>query len=145
MPLKHNITKYDVLATRIRKLSLKNGTTSHTPEEKEALITAVLIASFASGPSWQTHNALKDNISALNSAGVKEEYRQAAASKWKSISAADISEVLNKGISDGAFSTWMYFNVEQENHTAYRDAWTALNKAFLDSCDNIEVIDTKLD
>ena len=143
MPLKHNITKYDVLATRIRKLSLKNGTTSHTPEEKEALITAVLVASFASGLSWQTHNALKDKISALNSNEVKEEYRQASASKWKSISAADISEVLNKGISDGAFSTWMYFNVEQENHVPYREVWMELNREFLDSCDNLEVIDTK--
>ena len=63
MPLKHNITKYDVLATRIRKIALKNGAVNISDQEKRAVVMAVLIASFSSGQSWRTHNLITGNPS----------------------------------------------------------------------------------
>ena len=95
MPLKHNITKYDVLATKIRKIALNNGAHHQTDEEKRTKVMAVLIASLSSGQAWQTHNLMMENPANLNKPEVREEYRQALLSRWKMISASDISEVLN--------------------------------------------------
>ncbi len=140
MPLKHNMTKHDVLATKIRKLSLKGGVAELGDEDKKLFITAVMVASFSSGLSWQTHNALMGEISKLNSPEVKEEYRNSLLSKWKNISAADISEVISKGVSDAAFATWMYFNVDKREHGLYKATWEGLQREFLDACDDMEIV-----
>jgi hypothetical protein len=139
MPLKHNITKHDVLATRIRKLSMKGGATEQAPDDIRLFTTAVIIASFSSGLSWKTHNALMEDLSKLKSPEVKEEYKSALSGKWKNISVTDVSEILSKGISDVGFSTWMYFNVDKKHHGMYKDAWESFQKDFLDSCDDLEV------
>ncbi len=142
MPLKHNITKYDVLATRIRKIALKNGAAILSEEEKRAVLMAVLVASFSSGQSWRTHNLITGNPTDLNNGEVKEEYHQAAASRWKTISASDISEVLNKGISDGAFHSWLFFNVDHQQQALYNEVWNELLTQFKEACDDIGIADT---
>ncbi len=144
MPLKHNITKYDVLATRIRKIALKNGAVSLSDQEKRAVVMAVLIASFSSGQSWRTHNLITGNPSDLNNGEVKEEYQHAAASRWKTIAASDINEVLNKNISDGAFHSWLFFNVDHHHHNLYNEVWAELQTQFKEACDDIEIIDSSV-
>ncbi len=148
MPLKHNITKQDVLITRIRKLSLKIRTSKislkgdiaeRNFEDLRLFTTAVIIASFSSGLSWKTHNALMENPSRLNSSEIKEEYESSLMTKWKNVSVEDVSEIIGKGISDAAFSTWMYFNVDKRHHGVYKEAWEGFQKEFLDSCDDMEI------
>ncbi len=139
MPLKHNVTKYDVLATRIRKIALKNGTSDLPRDEKRAVIMAILVASFSSGLSWKTHNVLMENLSNMHSEEIKEEYRQAKTSRWKSISSADICEVLNMGVSNAAFSSWLFFNVDNAVHSSYKAAWDELQHEFIEACDDIEL------
>ena len=72
MPLKHNVTKYDVLATKIRKIALKPSS-DLSKEEKRSAIMAVIVASLSSSHSWKTHNLLMDGLSNLNSEEVREE------------------------------------------------------------------------
>ena len=141
MPLKHNITKYDVLATKIRKIALNNGAHDQTDEEKRTKVMAVLIASLSSGQAWQTHNLMMENPANLNKPEVREEYRQALLSRWKMISASDISEVLNKGISDTAFSSWLFFTVEQGRHDLYKSVWKGMCREFTEACDDVEIMD----
>ena len=140
MPLKHNITKYDVLATKIRKLALNNGTRDLSADEERTKVMAVLIASLSSGQAWQTHNLIIENPANLNKPEVREEYRLALLSRWKTISASDISEVLNKGISDTAFSSWLFFTVEQSKHDTYKHAWEEMCEEFTQACDDVEIV-----
>ncbi|MCL4379369.1 hypothetical protein M1589_02365 [Candidatus Marsarchaeota archaeon] len=138
MPLKHNVTKYDVLATKIHHLSQKQNS-DLTKDEKRAEIMAVLVASLTSSQSWKTHQHLMDGLANLNSDDVKEEYRQALTTRWKNVTAADINEVLSKGISAQAFSTWLFFTVEPQNQSLYKSVWDEMCKEFTQACDDIEV------
>lgn len=138
MPLKHNVTKYDVLATKIHKITQKSADDLST-DEKRAAIMAVLIASLSSSQSWKTHNFIMDGLSGMNSPDVREEYKQALSTRWKNITAADISEVLNKGISNTAFSTWLFFTVDQQQHALYKSIWDEMCKDFMQACDDVEV------
>jgi hypothetical protein len=139
MPLKHNITKYDVLATKIHKITISNGTNDQTEEEKRTKVMAVLIASFSSSQAWQTHNIITENPANLGRPEVREEYRQALFSRWKTISAADISEVINKDISDNAFSSWLFYAVEPHNHSMYKMVWQEMKEEFMEACDDVEI------
>ena len=100
---------------------------------------AVLVASLSSAQSWKTHNLMMDGLSNLNSNEVREEYKQAVATRWKNVTAADISEVLNKGVSDNAFSTWLFFTIEQQQHTLYKSVWEEMRKEFMQACDDVEL------
>ncbi|MCL5111414.1 MAG: hypothetical protein M1160_00840 [Candidatus Marsarchaeota archaeon] len=136
--MKHNVTKYDVLATKIHHLSQKQNS-DLTKDEKRAEIMAVLVASLTSSQSWKTHQHLMDGLANLNSDDVKEEYRQALTTRWKNVTAADINEVLSKGISAQAFSTWLFFTVEPQNQSLYKSVWDEMCKEFTQACDDIEV------
>lgn len=138
MPLKHNVTKYDVLATKIHKISQKQPS-DLSKEEKRAAIMAVLVASLSSSQSWKTHNLIMDGLSNLNSDEVREEHKQAVSTRWKNITASDISEVLNKGISATAFSTWLFFTADQQHHALYKSVWEEMVKDFMQACDDIEL------
>ncbi len=100
---------------------------------------AILIASLSSGQSWKTHTTIMDGLTNMNSNEVREEYRKAKESRWKTISASDISEVLNKGISNTAFCTWLFFNVDQSEHKLYKEVWTEMNEDFMEACDDLEL------
>ncbi len=138
MPLKHNVTKYDVLATKIHKITQK-PVDDLSIDEKRSAIMAVLIASLSSSQSWKTHNFIMDGLSNMNSPDVREEYKQALSTRWKNITAADISEVLNKGVSNTAFSTWLFFTVDQQQHALYKSVWDEMCKDFMQACDDVEV------
>ena len=138
MPLKHNVTKYDVLATKIHKIAQKQ-TSDLSKDEKRAAVMAVLVASLSSSQSWRTHNLMIDGLSNLNSDDVRNEHKQAVATRWKNITAADISEVLNKGVSDTTFSTWLFFTVEQQHHALYKSVWDEMRKEFMQACDDIGI------
>lgn len=146
MPIKQHLTKYDMLAYKVRKLalksaSLKNGrvhdlNSFYSPEEKNTITKAVIIASFASGHSWQTNKCMTtSDLARMNSAEIKSESHEAATSKWKMISNLDISEVAKLNIPDSAFSTWAYFHVERSNYDEYKKTWTEFKNEFKDNCE----------
>ncbi len=141
MPIKYNLTKYDMLSTRIKKVSIvKKNLQTMTPEDKDVMFKAVLIACFASGHSWQTFKTLttSNNGFSYRSPELKQEYQDAVNSKWKTITPFDIVEVSTNHISDSSFSQWLFFNVEKEHQIDYKKAWQQLQTDFDEDCDVIE-------
>lgn len=138
MPIKYNLTKYDMLSTRVKKVSSKKDPKEMSKDETETMLKAILIASFASGHSWQTFKLITNGGGMLNQPEVKKEYQEARATKWKLINPFDIVEVSTTNISDSAFSQWLFFNVEKENHENYAQAWAELKVDFGEACDDIE-------
>ncbi len=145
MPIKYNLTNYDVLAGKIKKVALKgvvhaNGGSSQngdgTEEEKLLKNMAVLIAAFSSGHSWQTHKSIV-NREALNKPAIKDEFAEATGGRWKDVSQGDIFELATKKVSDSSFHQWLFFNVDRGRHDDYKLAWQALNKELAESCDQI--------
>jgi hypothetical protein len=139
MPIKYNLTKYDMLSTRIKKVSVKKSPKELSLEERKTMIKAILIASFASGHSWQTYRTLTSQVSAsMHSPEIRKEYQETVASKWKLITPFDIVEVSTTNIPDNAFSEWLFFNVEKNNHQEYKHAWSELKADFNEDCDVVE-------
>ncbi len=138
MPIKYNLTKYDKLFSRIKKVSTKKDR-EMTKEETCTMFKAVLLAAFASGHSWQTFRTLTAEASAsFNKPEIKKEYEDAATNKWKSVQPSDINEVANSNISEGAFSAWLFFNVQREYHDQYKRVWSELQADFARDCDSVE-------
>jgi hypothetical protein len=140
MPIKYNLTKFDLLSTKVKKVSAKkhNGEQPEA-DEKLTMLKAVLIATFASGHSWQTFKALKSPPPReLNRPEIKKEHEEASSSKWRSITPFDIVEVSNLGIKDNVFSEWLFFNVPKDHYDEYKEAWGSLKKDFNGNCDDIE-------
>jgi hypothetical protein len=139
MPIKYNLTKYDMLSTKIKKVSVKKSFKEMSKEELNTMLKAVLIASFSSGHSWQTYRTLTSPISAsFNKPEIKKEYSEAFSSKWRLITPFDIVEVSTANISESTFSEWLFFNVDRENHQSYKSAWKELKTDFNEDCDIIE-------
>lgn len=136
MPIKYNLTKYDMLSTKVKKVSTKKE--GFSKEDSNTVIKAVLIASFASGHSWQTYKILTNGGGMLNQPDIKKEYFDARTSKWKLITPFDIVEVSKTNPSDAAFSQWLFFNVDKNEHENYVQAWAELKAEFEEACDDIE-------
>ncbi len=136
MPIKYNLTKYDMLSTKVKKVSTKKE--GFSKEDSNTVIKAILIASFASGHSWQTYKLLTNGGGMLNQSDVKKEYSEAKATKWKMINPFDIVEVSKTNPSDSAFSQWLFFNVDKGEHEDYVQAWAELKAEFEEACDDIE-------
>ncbi len=142
MPRKYNLTKYDVLANMIHKLSVKELGLNHgnadnaTPEHADSYddetlkAIAVLIASFSSNHSWQTYRYITIHESTGNSNAIKEEYSEAEKTRWKNVTQYDIGEVANTNLPDNVFSEWLFFNVVKDKHDTYRRAWRILKEQF---------------
>lgn len=128
MPLKHNLTKYDRLRERVHKTTMKDET-AYTAEDRMLQDIATLIAAFASSKSWKTHREMVESTAPnFALAEIKDEYANAFALKWKTITSFDISEVMQKNISDFKVEHWLYYNVPKERHCAYKAAWCGLNE-----------------
>ncbi len=149
MPIKYNLTKYDVLVDKIHKVVLKeqahqnDGGRSDPQEGDESgsddgaiKLMAVLIASFSSGHSWQTHKALMDHTD-INSAEVKEEFAEAVKTRWKEVSHGDLVELANNHVPDSVFAQWLFFNVDKEAHESYKSAWQMLNNEMSEGVDEV--------
>ena len=151
MPIKYNITKYDVLVGEIHRLVQKYNThhtyradakpdgdpIEFTEEELQLKAIAVIVASFSSGHSWQTHKCMQSE-GQLYKPEVKEEYIQAEQSRWKSINLNDVEELAGTPISDQAFYRWLFYNVEKGKQKLYKEAWIRLKAEFESSCDELE-------
>lgn len=140
MPIKYNLTKYDMLTTKIKKAAAaKKSVQQLVEEDQNVMLKAVLIASFASGHSWQTYRALTAKGSAnLNNPDIRKEAQDAVLSKWRLINPFDIVEVSTTNISDTAFSQWLFFNIDRNNHDDYKKAWKELQADFDEDCDSVE-------
>lgn len=140
MPIKYNLTKFDLLATKVRKVSTKrNSADMLDSDDKITMLKAVIIAAFASGHSWQTFKALTSPPPReLNKSEIKKESYAASESKWKTITSFDIVEVSNLGMKDSVFSEWMLFNVDREQHNDYKTAWESLKQELDGNCDDVE-------
>ncbi|MCL4403306.1 MAG: hypothetical protein M1500_03915 [Candidatus Marsarchaeota archaeon] len=148
MPIKYNLTTYDMLANKIHKLSVKNssaispakydGESGVTVEDGNIILAkAVIIASFSSNLSWQTYNAIITDPSRLNVPEIRREYEEAASEKWKRVTNNDVREVATKGISDNAFSTWLFYNVDKSAHETYKKAWKLFKSEFSEGCETV--------
>ena len=113
------------------------GPIEFTKEESQLKAIAVIVASFSSGHSWQTHKCMQ-NEGQLDKPEVKEEYLQAEQSRWKSVNLNDIEELAGTPISDQAFYRWLFYNVDKENQKLYKEAWIRLKSEFDSSCDELE-------
>ncbi len=137
MPIKHNLTKYDLIKDRIHKVAFKPDA-EMSAEDIETRNIAIIIASFASNHAWRTYKFLSDGSFNLNQQEVREEYRDAKNGRWKSITTSDISEVAQNTKINSAFSNWLFFNVEPQFHDAYKKAWMQLQKDFEYDCDTLD-------
>ncbi len=140
MPIKYNLTKYDMLAERIHELSQKKDET-FSKDEETLRAEATLIASFASAHSWQTFKTITEGkANEINSAEIKNEHNLAKTVKWKKIRNMDIQEVARTNIN-GMFSTWLYaISVDKATRETYKNAWNKLvSNEFNEECDGISV------
>lgn len=138
MPIKFNLTKFDILAGRIKKASTKKDQKEMSKEEMCAMRQAVIVASFASGHSWQTYKALTaPNGIQLNSPLVKQEHTEARNNKWKLVTPFNVVEVANMRIQDSTFAQWLFFNTDKCDQEEYKSAWRALGAEFETACDEI--------
>lgn len=139
MPIKYNLTKYDILADKFHELVLKNGSPL-TKDEEVLKAEATLIASFASAHSWQTYKAMiEGDLAAFNSLDIKNEHVIAKNEKWKRVKNIDIQEVASTNIRDGAFYTWLSLNSEKTYRETYRKAWEMLKRHVNEECDGISM------
>ncbi len=126
MPIKHNLTKYDVLKDCMHKVAQK-AEREYSSDDRKLKTMAVVVASFASGHSWRTHQEIVNNGSAnFNKPEIKEEFKKAEQMKWKNVTAFDIREVIEKNISHSKFMSWLYYNVDKIRHEEFKGAWTDL-------------------
>ncbi len=143
MPLKQNLTKYDMLAYAIRNAASKNldylqriKTGCATAEEQELFWKAVVIASFSSGHSWQTHKCVTSDTSRISGAAIRRELEEVLAGKWKHVSSADIHEVINSKIDDNVAALWAFYHLSGEGHQRHiKAAWSKLKSEFSGECD----------
>ena len=126
MPIKHNLTKYDILQEKLHRLSQKRGS-EYTDEERMLKSIGVLIASFSSGLSWKTHKALSDNQYEFNSDDIRDEFYKSENTKWKNVTSAEIYEVSQKNIPKLKFASWLYYTVDMQEHNSYKIAWEKFN------------------
>ncbi|MCL5430610.1 MAG: hypothetical protein M1504_04025 [Candidatus Marsarchaeota archaeon] len=141
MPIKYNLTKYDMLMGKVKKIATaKKEQKAMTPEELMNMYKAIIVASFASGHSWKTYKILtsQPQPTAMNNPDVKNEHVEARNTKWKQISPFDIGEIAKLSVQDSTFSEWLFYNVEQEHHDGYKKAWMSLNVEFNEACDDVE-------
>ncbi len=139
MPIKYNLTKYDMLAERIHELSQKKDA-PFSKDEETLKAEATLIASFASSHSWQTHKTMAEgNPNNFNSSEVKGEYATASATKWKHVRNMDIQEVSCTNIRDSLFYAWLSANADRMNRELYKRAWLKLKQEFNEECDGISM------
>jgi len=137
MPIKYNLTKYDMLAEKYHELSQKKDT--FTPPEELIRAQAVLIAAFSSSHSWQTNKMIteSDVRSLSNSTDIViAEHILAKTTKWKQVKNMDIQEIARTNIS-GMFPVWLNsIKVDQNTRMMYRQAWDKLQKeVFSAECD----------
>lgn len=144
MPIKYNLTKYDTLASKIKKLSAKKDNPDLTAQERNTMLKAVIVAAFASGHSWQTYkHVTTHNGFSARSPEIKQEFSEALSQKWKLISPFDIGEVSTMNLSDTAFSEWLYSAVDREHQDALKAAWGDLKEELSESCDEVERASTQ--
>jgi len=137
LPIKYNLTKFDVLANKVKKIT-QSRNHKMTDEDITTIIKAIIIASFASGHSWKTHKTITTTKQLSNNIEeIAEEYREAKENKWRLITPFDIAEVAEKNIDNSLFSQWLYFCVDKNERERYLNAWQGLQKEFNEACDNV--------
>ncbi len=137
LPIKYNLTKFDILADKIHKLSVNgNVEKAHRKaktagkDEDTTKLVAIIVASMSSSYSWQTYKSISMQTDELNSPQVKAEHEYAVRERWKHVGAPDISEIASLNISDSVFYRWLFFNVPKKEHESYKHAWVSLKREF---------------
>ncbi|MCL4371863.1 hypothetical protein M1373_00915 [Candidatus Marsarchaeota archaeon] len=151
MPIKYNRTNYDMLVGEIHKLVLKcnahqaysalqqkhNGVELEKNEQSLKAL-AVIIASFSSSHSWQTHKCLESRNGRFDTAEIKNEYLEAENSRWKNVSIYDLEELASIPVPTSIFYRWLFLNVDKSKQQLYKNAWKELQKVFEGACDELE-------
>ncbi len=136
LPIKYNLTRFDVIADKIHKLSLYDNKERIFGVQGKGIVPngdmvrkiAIIVSSMTSSHSWQTYKSISKQSDELNSQNVKEEYNEAAKERWKHVTSSDIHELADLNISDAVFHRWLFFNVPREEHEDYKHAWMSLKK-----------------
>ena len=137
MPIKYNLTKFDVLSNKIKKIA-QSKNHELLKEDFITITKAIIIASFASGHSWQTYKTISSNKPFIKlSEEENNEYYEAKNNGWKTITPFDIIEVANINLNDNIFKQWLYSSVDKQEHEIYLKAWDDLIKEFNDACDSV--------
>ncbi|MGC8680093.1 MAG: hypothetical protein ACP5RI_01625 [Candidatus Micrarchaeia archaeon] len=137
MPIKYNLTKFDVLSNKIKKIA-QSKNHEWNDEEFITVAKAVIIASFASGHSWHTYKTIMSNKPFITiSYEEMDEYNEAKNNRWKMVTPFDVVEVANLNINDNIFKQWLYSCVDKKDHETYLNAWEELKKEFNDACDDV--------
>ena len=100
MPIKYNLTKYDLLAEKYHELSQKKD--QFTQDEENIRAQAILIASFSSSHSWNTNRLIMEgnpNLFLNSTDMIIAEHILSKASKWKQVKNTDIQEVARININ----------------------------------------------
>lgn len=141
MPIKYNLTKYDMLAVGIHDVAQKKDGALSTDEETTR-IKAILIASFSSPISWQTNKIITsgDVNALLGSPDVRAEHTKACTTGWKSVKNTEIQEVACLNMN-GFFFIWLNkIDVDKNTKEKYKLTWNMLqNELFAAECDGVIV------
>ncbi len=140
MPIKYNLTKYDILAEQYHELSQKKYNPL-TQDEETSKAEATLIASFSSSHSWQTHKIMEGrNISMFNTPDVHNEYMLAKSEKWKHVRNMDVQEIACMNIRDNMFFIWLStVTQKRDERDRCKAAWIKLKLQFDEECDGISI------
>jgi hypothetical protein len=140
MPIKYNLTKYDMLAEEFHELAQKRDTT-FSKDEETLKAMAVIVASFASAHSWQTYKVIieGDPNLVLNCPEIKNEYQLAKNERWKRVLPQHIQDVSRMNIKDSLFYTWLSANEHNDTRDIYKSAWGKLKEGFNEECDGISI------
>jgi len=144
MPIKYNLTKYDLVAEQIHDLSQKKDVPFSNDEETLKAL-AIISTSLSPSHSWQTSRTISEgNINLLNSPEVRNECNMAMSGGWKRLRNTDIQEVSRMNIKDNTFHMWLAANANKLDKDTYKAAWVRLKAIFNEECDGITTIQRNL-
>lgn len=139
MPIKYNLTKYDMLAESFHELSQKREA-PFSNDEETLKAAAIIVASFCSPHSWQTNKAIAaGDPQLLYSPEIKNEYLMAVKENWKKVRNMDVQEVSCANIRDNLFYIWLSINVEKPKRNVFVAGWEKLKQEFDEECDGINI------
>jgi len=127
--------KYELLVNDVRKLSKKHEIENE--EEKKIKDMAALIASLSSSHSWKTYKYLHDG-GELDKDAIIMEANTAFSEGWKSITEADVEEVVNSNMDDYLLSMWLFYAIEKDKRDYFKSLLQEMKKELADGIEPIE-------
>ncbi len=101
---------------------------------------AALIASLSSSHSWKTYEYFNDNAQ-FDKEAITSEKRSAFEKGWMEINEDDVEEVISLGMSEYAFSMWLFYTMDNKaDKMEYSALFDLVKKEFAYGLEPIERI-----